>query len=64
MEKQEKKKKLTGVLETMFIQNMHEDDIGRAKKRQIYNRRFVNVVAGFGKRKVRPRILLSSLLYI
>jgi small subunit ribosomal protein S30e len=26
---------------------------GRANKRLKYNRRFVNVVAGFGKRKVR-----------
>ena len=35
VEKQEKKKKPTG----------------RAKKRMQYNRRYVNVVAGFGKKK-------------
>jgi len=35
VEKVEKKKKLTG----------------RAKKRQMYNRRYVNVVASFGKKK-------------
>ncbi|KAI9018406.1 ribosomal protein S30-domain-containing protein, partial [Hyaloraphidium curvatum] len=27
---------------------------GRAKKRMQYNRRFVNAVAGFGKRKMNP----------
>jgi len=25
--------------------------VGRAKKRMLYNRRFVNVVVGFGKKK-------------
>lgn len=25
--------------------------VGRAKKRMLYNKRFVNVVAGFGKKK-------------
>ncbi|KAI9017039.1 ribosomal protein S30 [Gaertneriomyces semiglobifer] len=38
VEKQEKKKKKTG----------------RAKKRILYNRRFVNAVASFGKRKMNP----------
>ncbi|KAI3659474.1 hypothetical protein MP638_004536 [Amoeboaphelidium occidentale] len=38
VEKQEKKKK----------------KVGRAKKRIQYNRRFVNVVAGFGKRRMNP----------
>ncbi|KND01210.1 40S ribosomal protein S30 [Spizellomyces punctatus DAOM BR117] len=38
VEKQEKKKKKTG----------------RAKKRILYNRRFVNAVATFGKRKMNP----------
>ncbi|KAI8817451.1 30S ribosomal protein S30e [Fimicolochytrium jonesii] len=38
VEKQEKKKKKTG----------------RAKKRIQYNRRFVNAVASFGKRKMNP----------
>ncbi|KAI9207031.1 putative 40S ribosomal protein S30 [Polychytrium aggregatum] len=27
---------------------------GRAKKRLLYTRRFVNAVAGFGKRKMNP----------
>lgn len=36
VEKQEKKKKPTG----------------RAKKRMLYNRRFVNAVASFGKRRM------------
>jgi len=27
------------------------DVVGRAKKRKLYNRRFVNVVPGFGKKK-------------
>jgi len=27
------------------------DVVGRAKKRKLYNRRFVNVVASFGKKK-------------
>jgi len=35
VEKQEKKKKA----------------VGRAKKRMLYNKRFVNVVASFGKKK-------------
>eukprot|EP00842_Homolaphlyctis_polyrhiza_P005506 jgi/Hompol1/5957/HPOL_004776-RA len=38
VEKQEKKKKLTG----------------RAKKRLLYTRRFVNAVASFGKRRMNP----------
>ncbi|KAL7747379.1 40S ribosomal protein S30 [Sorochytrium milnesiophthora] len=38
VEKTEKKKQLTG----------------RAKKRMLYNRRFVNAVATFGKRKMNP----------
>ncbi|KAI9334378.1 ribosomal protein S30-domain-containing protein [Obelidium mucronatum] len=38
VEKQEKKKKQTG----------------RAKKRLQYTRRFVNAVAGFGKRRMNP----------
>ncbi|KAI8911511.1 40S ribosomal protein S30 [Gorgonomyces haynaldii] len=38
VEKQEKKKKATG----------------RAKKRLLYTRRFVNAVATFGKRKMNP----------
>ncbi|KAI9093091.1 ribosomal protein S30-domain-containing protein [Phlyctochytrium arcticum] len=42
VEKQEKKKKNS------------EKILGRAKKRIIYNRRFVNAVASFGKRKMNP----------
>ncbi|KAJ3049228.1 hypothetical protein HK097_009748 [Rhizophlyctis rosea] len=38
VDKQEKKKKKTG----------------RAKKRILYNRRFVNAVASFGKRRMNP----------